>query len=157
LCVINEAENGEQKLQNKGNISKGGFWEVKKRISTFLGLVMCIIMLASIMSPIAQFAQAQDYTLTVLNPKAEVERIPITPLAERLDTFIGKKIAFYNLSIEANMAAIRTIMTERFGASGTQVTYGALSAKSGVGLTDNYTNYESGARVADAVIIGTAY
>ena len=130
---------------------------MKKRISAFLGLCLCIVMLTSVASPIAQFVQAQDYTLTILNPKAEVERIPITPLAERLDSLQGKKIATYNLSIAANMTEIRTIIGERFGNSGVYLTYGDTTGKSGVGLTDNYTNYESISRGADAVIVGTAY
>jgi len=127
-------------------------------------MILCVVMLASI-APIADFAQAQEFTLTILNPKAEVERIPITPLAERLDTFAGKKIATYNLSIAANMTSITTIMAERFGASSTVptagnpmgVSFGAADTKSGVGLTANFTQYESLSRGADAVIVGTAY
>ena len=133
---------------------------MKKKITKIIGLVLCVVMLASI-APIAQFAQAQAVTLTVLNPKAEVEKIPITPLAERLDTLEGKKIAFFPISLSDYLqTSMVTLFTERFGPSGDNefgITFGALNAKSGVAHTDTYTSYETGARVADAVIVGTAF
>ena len=133
---------------------------MKKKITSILGLALCLVMLISIM-PVAQFAQAQEYTLEVLNPKANVERIQMTPLAERLDSFENKKIITYALSLPANLQAVREIMAERFGGpSGNNplnVTFTNINDKSGVGLTDNYTAYESGARAADAVIVGTAF
>jgi hypothetical protein len=117
-------------------------------------------MLISISAPIAQVAQAQEYTLTILNPKAYVEKIPITPLAERLDTFEGKKIAIYSIGLAGNTGAMTSIMTERWGPSVTGhagVSYALVATKGGVGLTDNWTAYESSARAADAVIVSTAF
>jgi hypothetical protein len=125
-------------------------------------------MLISISAPLAQVAQAQEVTLTILNPKGAIERIPITPLAERLDTLEGMKIAQYSISVPGNLTAVQQILAERFGpsadtAAGTiaanplQVSYGSLNAKGGVDHQDTLTNYEGGARAADAVIVGTAF
>ena len=134
---------------------------MKKRIKAVVGLALCIIMLASISSPFVQMTQAQEVTLTILNPKGAIERIPITPLAERLTTFEGMKIATYAISLAGNMTAVQQIMEERFGnPNGNNpmgIVFGGLNAKSGVDHQDTLTNYEGGARAADAVIVGTAY
>ena len=133
---------------------------VKKTISAFLALTLCAVMLLSI-APITEFAQAQEFTLTVLNPRAQIEKLPITPLAERLDTFRGAKIGLYNISGAVSWAAYQELLAERFnGPSGNNplgVSWVAGNAKGGVDFSDNYTNYESYARVSDAVIVGTAH
>jgi len=102
-------------------------------------------------------AQAQTVTLTVLNPRGYVERVPITPLAERLETLEGMRIVTYSISLPAKLLAIQSILEERVGPSGEVMHFGSANAKSGVGLADNHTAYESGVRAADAVIVATAF
>ena len=131
--------------------------KVKKKFASIIGLLLCAVMIVSLV-PVAQ---AQTYSLTIQSPKAEVEKIPITPLAERLETFHGMKIAFFPISLNPYLqTTLPALFTERFGASGTNdfgVTFGATNAKSTVQHTEIFTAYESMARVADAVIVGTAF
>ena len=132
---------------------------VKKTISAFLALTLCAIMLLSI-APITEFAQAQTHTLTVLNPRANIEKLPITPLAERLDTFAGAKIGLYSISGAVSWAAYEALLAERFGPNNNNalgVRWGQGAGKGGVDFSDNYTNYEAYARGADAIIVGTAH
>ena len=123
--------------------------------------MMCTLMLLSLTLPFAPGAQAQDVTLTILNPRGSVERLPITPLAERLDTFEGMTIAAYSIGMPANLVQVQALMAERFGGpSGDNplgVVWGSVNAKAGVDHQDSLIAYESGARAADAVIVGTAF
>lgn len=140
---------------------------MKKKITRLIGLTLCLVMLMSI-APIAHlFAQAQ-VSITVHNPKAHIERIPITPLAERLETFHGKTIGVFNIGLAYNNL-IAGLIHERFGGEvnaagapiGTNpfnVTVGATTAKDGgVAHTAFFSTYETVARVADAIIITSAF
>ena len=119
-------------------------------------MVLCLVMFVSI-APLGQFAQAQDVTLTVLNPKAHIETRPMLPLAERLDNLVGKNIGIFPYSKDASggvawPSAMQSLLNERFAGTTTDII--TMTAKGGVGWHDPLGTYESGARALDAMIFG---
>jgi hypothetical protein len=114
-------------------------------------------MVAAIVA-ILPMAQADTVELTILNPKAHIETRPITPLAERLDNFVGKKIGIFPYSKDASggvnwQASMQTLLAERFTGLGATVV--SMNAKGAVGWHDPLGGtYEAGARALDAMIFG---
>ena len=126
---------------------------MKKKISLLIAIALCL----TLVSPAFSVANAEAVTLTVLNPKAHIETRPITPLAERLDTLIGKTIGIFPYSKDtmggvAWPSAMQTLLAERFAGTDTKIV--TMTAKSGVGWHDPLGTYESGARALDAMIYG---
>ena len=125
----------------------------KKLISLLIMIALCV----TLTSPAFSKANADTVTLTVLNPKAHIETRPMTPLAERLDTLIGKKIGLFPYSKDtmggvAWPTAMETLLNARFAGTGTTII--TLTAKAAVGWHDSLGTYESGARALDAMIFG---
>lgn|GEM_PF-2450302 len=142
---------------------------MKNKFTAFLGLVLCLVMLVSIV-PFGAIAAAQaPVTMTVHNPRGSIEPRPLIPLAERLPTLEGMTIITYSVGMPGNLTRVNEIMVERFGPSyhlptttinenPMRVSFGEAMAKSGgVDWQDFHYRYESVARAADAVIVGTAF
>jgi len=126
-----------------------------------------MIMVFTIM-PLEAFAQTQ-VTMTVHNPRGNIENRPLIPLAERLPTFDGMNIVVYGVGMQGSiMARIPELLAERFGPSAhlaattpeqnpRGVSFGVAMDKAGVDFQDMHYRYESVARAADAVVVGVAF
>ena len=126
---------------------------MKKKISLVIAVALCL----TLVTPVLNIAHAETVTLTVLNPKAHIETRPITPLAERLDSLIGKNIGIFPYSKDSSGAvnwqgSMQTLLAERLAGTGSTVI--TMNAKSAVGWHDPIGVYEGGVRALDAMIFG---
>ena len=133
----------------------------KKMVSLVIVSVLCM----TFMLPVVQSAQGATVTLEVLNPKGNVELLPLQPLAERVNTLEGKKIYLYFYSKDTGTPDVRgpigTLLTERFGTynantNPTGVTVITTLNKSGVDYHDTVANYDTMARQCDVAVLGVA-
>jgi len=134
---------------------------VKKRISTIIGYLLCIVLIAQIVPK--QSAHGATVTLEVLNPKGSIEPLYLQPLAERVNTLEGKKIYLYFYSKDTGTpdvrSAVSNLLTEKYGTynaatNPTGVTVITALNKSSVDYHDTIANYDTMARQCDVAILG---
>jgi hypothetical protein len=127
----------------------------KKLFSSLIGVVLCAVIIAAM----APFARGAEVTLTLVNPKAEIEAPRLIPLTERLDTLEGKRIGFVGYSKDpgTNTAAsyassISDLLEERYPTSELIIQYaGAFSDVLGQKGTANYDLWARGSTGASAI------
>jgi len=127
----------------------------RKLISILIGSLLCLAIVIQLVP--APPAEAAEVTLTILNPKGNVEQVEIPPLAERVDTLDGKKIGywFYTKDESAGINArdsLLNILRQMYPTAQLIRAHG----KGGVANQETTAIYERTARESDISIFGVA-
>ena len=128
----------------------------RRLISILVGSLLCAAMIFSLLMPL-QPAEAAEVTLTILNPKGNIETVQVPPLAKRVDTLEGKKIGlwFYSKDSSAGINA-RSSLVNLLSAEFPTANIFLQHSKGGVWWPEPNQFYESTARESDVTIFGVA-
>ena len=144
----------------------------KKLFSSLIGVILCVVLIVTMIP----FAQGADITVTLVNPKAQIEAPKLIPLAERTRyseelPLAGKRITFVGYSKDPGMNTVPSytsnicdLLHEKYGRlgadnpTGVELIWTNQASFSDVLGEKGPFNYDSWVRGngVDAVIAGVA-
>ena len=131
----------------------------KRTISIIVASLLCLVIIFQVIP--TNTAQGAEATLEILNPKGNIEPLPIQGLAERVDSLEGKRIGLWSYSKDATGSlntrqAVADLLLELYPAGSGTTIVNYWTAKGGVAYNEAIASYDQYARDCDVVIMGVA-